>query len=98
MRVTRRDLVAAGGLGAVALAGSNAVTPPAPADAPASGAAPMSPNLNAPSAASSGVIEKANVQLVKDFCKAWGDDPPDAEDMANKYLADDCVVRFGEQI
>ncbi len=49
-------------------------------------------------AAESGVTEKANVQLVKDFCKAWGDDPPDAEKMTNQFLADDCVVRFGETI
>ena len=98
MLVTRRNLVAAGGLGAFALAVSNAVNAAAPADAPARGAVPVSPNLNAPSAASSSVIEKANVQLVKDFCKAWGDDPPDAENMANKFLSDDCVVRFGESI
>jgi limonene-1,2-epoxide hydrolase len=67
-------------------------------DAPASGAAPVAPNLNAPSAASMASIEKANTQLVRDFCKAWGDDPPDAEDMANKFLADDCLVRFGDTI
>jgi limonene-1,2-epoxide hydrolase len=97
MRVTRRDLVAVGGLGAFALAVSQ-IAQAAQADAPATGAAPVSPNLNTPSAASSSVIEKANVQLVKDFCKAWGDDPPDAEDMANKYLADDVVVRFGDTI
>src|SRR6185312_208494 len=97
MRVTRRDLVAAGGLGAFALAVSQ-IAQAAPGDAPASGAAPVSPNLNAPSAASTATIEKANIQLVKDFCKAWGDDPPDADDMANKFLADDCVVRFGDTI
>ena len=56
------------------------------------------PVSNAPSAASPGSIEKVNVQLVKDFCKAWGDDPPDADDMVNKYLADDCLVRFGDTI
>jgi len=98
MRVTRRDLVAAGGLGAFALAVSQVAQAASPMDAPAGGAAPMAPNLNTPSAASSAVIEKANVQLVKDFCKAWGDDPPDAENMANKYLSDDCIVRFGETI
>ncbi len=43
-------------------------------------------------------IEKANVQLVKDFCKSWADDPPDSENMATKYLADDCVIRFGDTI
>jgi limonene-1,2-epoxide hydrolase len=95
MRVTRRDLVAAGGLSAFALAVSRIAQA---ADAPASGAAPVAPNLNSPSAASTAVIEKANVQLVKDFCKAWGDDPPDADDMANKYLADDVLVRFGDTI
>lgn len=98
MRVTRRDLVAVGGLGAFALAVSQMAQAASPTDMPASGAAPVPPNLNGPSAASSAVIEKANVQLVKDFCKAWGDDPPDAEDMANKYLADDCIVRFGDTI
>jgi limonene-1,2-epoxide hydrolase len=97
MRVTRRDLVAAGGLGAFALAVSQMAQAAPPTDAPA-GATPMPPNLNSPSAASTAVIEKANVQLVKDFCKAWGDDPPDPEDMANKYLSDDCVVRFGDTV
>jgi len=98
MLVTRRNLVAAGGLGAFAIAVAGTAGAAAPADAPASGAAPVAPNLNAPSAASAGTIQKANIQLVKDFCKAWGDDPPDAEDMTNKYLADDCVVRFGDTI
>jgi limonene-1,2-epoxide hydrolase len=96
MRVTRRDLVAAGGLGAFALAVSQMAQAAPSTDAPA--ATPMPPNLNSPSAASTAVIEKANVQLVKDFCKAWGDDPPDPEDMANKYLSDDCVVRFGDTV
>jgi limonene-1,2-epoxide hydrolase len=95
MLVTRRDLVAAGGLGAFALAVSQMAQA---ADAPASGAAPAVPNLNGPSAASAETIEKANVLLVRDFCKAWGDDPPDPDDMANKFLADDCVVRFGDTI
>jgi len=49
-------------------------------------------------AAESSGAEKANLQLVKDFCKAWGDDPPDAEKMTNQYLAEDCVIRFGETI
>jgi limonene-1,2-epoxide hydrolase len=98
MRVTRRDLVAAGGLGAFALAMSQMAQAATPMDAPAGAAAPASPNLNSPSAASTATIEKTNIQLVKDFCKAWGDDPPDAEEMANKYLADDCVVRFGDTI
>jgi limonene-1,2-epoxide hydrolase len=43
-------------------------------------------------------VEKANVQLVKDFCKAWADDPPDSENLANRFLAEDCVVRFGDTI
>jgi limonene-1,2-epoxide hydrolase len=51
-----------------------------------------------PSVASASSIEKANIQLVKDFCKAWGDDPPDAETMVNQYLSDDCLVRFGDTI
>ena len=95
MLVTRRNLVAAGGMGAFALAVAGA------AGAADSGTAlPSSgmPASNAPSASSPGSIEKANVQLVKDFCKAWGDDPPDADDMVNKYLSDDCVVRFGDTI
>src|SRR5271155_3672137 len=95
MLVTRRNLVAAGGLGAFAIAVAGAADAADPGNALPSSGLPAS---NAPSAASPGSIEKANVQLVKDFCKAWGDDPPDAEDMANKYLADDCVVRFGDTI
>ncbi len=42
--------------------------------------------------------DKANLQLVKDFCKAWNEDPPDPEKMASQFLAEDCVVRFGETI
>lgn len=45
-----------------------------------------------------GAVEKANVQLVKDFCKAWADDPPDSENLATHFLADDCVIRFGDTI
>jgi limonene-1,2-epoxide hydrolase len=45
-----------------------------------------------------GGVDKANIQLVKDFCKAWADDPPDSENMANHFLAEDCIVRFGETI
>jgi limonene-1,2-epoxide hydrolase len=49
-------------------------------------------------AAESSAIEKANTQLVKDFCKAWGDDPPSAEKIVSEYLSPDCTVRFGEKI
>ena len=95
MLVTRRNLVAAGGLGAfaIALAGTAGAADPSTA-LPSSGSQPS----NAPSASSPGSIEKANIQLVKDFCKAWGDDPPDVDNMANKYLTDDCLVRFGDTI
>jgi limonene-1,2-epoxide hydrolase len=92
MRVTRRNLVVAGGLGAFAIAAARAAGAADPD--PASTA----PNLSAPSASSAGSIEKANTQLVKDFCKSWGDDPPDADAMVTHYLADDCFVRFGETI
>ena len=101
MLVTRRNLVVSGGLGAFMMAAAKVAgaadptTPATPTQVPAG--APT-PNLNVPSAASPGTIEKANTQLVKDFCKAWGDDPPDAEELVNHYLADDCLVRFGETI
>jgi limonene-1,2-epoxide hydrolase len=104
MLVTRRNLVAAGGLGAFALAVSNVAAAADAGKAPMSGGATMGDalppptNLSAPSASSPVSVEKANVQLVKDFCKAWGDDPPDADDMAAKFLTDDCVVRFGDTI
>ncbi len=99
MLVTRRNLFVAGGLGAIAVAASGAA---GAADAGGS-ALPSNPNAgsnpaNAPSAASASTIEKANIQLVKDFCKAWGDDPPDADNMVGQYLTDDCLVRFGETI
>ena len=99
MLVTRRNLVVAGGLGALAVAASGAA---GAADAPST-ALPSNPNAGAnpvaaPSAASASSIEKANIQLVKDFCKAWGDDPPDAETMVGQYMTDDCLVRFGETI
>jgi limonene-1,2-epoxide hydrolase len=95
MLVTRRNLVAAGGLGAFAIAVAGTAGAAEPGNALPSSGMPVS---NAPTAASPGSIEKVNVQLVKDFCKAWGDDPPDADDMVNKYLADDCLVRFGDTI
>ncbi|MDB5396546.1 MAG: hypothetical protein JWM91_4052 [Rhodospirillales bacterium] len=96
MLVTRRNLVVAGGLGAFAMAAAGAA---GAADAPpAEGTPGAPPNLNMPSAASAGTIEKTNIQLVKEFCKAWGDDPPDAEQLVNHYLADDCLVRFGETV
>lgn len=43
-------------------------------------------------------LQKSNVQLVKDFCAAWGDASADAEKIVNQYLADDCLVRFGDSV
>jgi len=96
MHITRRNLVAAGGLSmfAAAMAG---IAEAADTGSGAS-AAPSADPKSIPSVASASSIEKANIQLVKDFCKAWGDDPPDAEAMVNQYLSDDCLVRFGETI
>jgi limonene-1,2-epoxide hydrolase len=54
--------------------------------------------VNGSQAAGSNNVEKANIQLVKDFCKAWADDPPDADKMASDFLADDVTVRFGDTI
>ena len=102
MRMTRRNLVAAGGLGmlAAAMAGAAAAAEGGAGTGAggAAGSTAPSDRTNAPSVASASSIEKANIQLVKDFCKAWGDDPPDAETMVNQYLTDDCLVRFGETI
>lgn len=100
MLVTRRNLVVAGGLGAFAMAAAGAASAADPSGAPLAEATPGgSPaNPNAPSAASAGSIEKANIELVKNFCKAWGDDPPDADEIVGKYLTEDCLVRFGETI
>jgi limonene-1,2-epoxide hydrolase len=95
MLVTRRNLVVAGGLGAFAMAAARTA---GAADPAVEGAVGTPPSLSTPSAASAGSIEKTNIQLVKDFCKAWGDDPPDADEMVNHYLMDDCLVRFGETI
>jgi len=39
-----------------------------------------------------------NVQMVQYFCKSWADDPPDPENMAAKYPAGDCIIRFGDTI
>ncbi len=100
MLVTRRNLVAAGGMGAMMLAAARAASAADPAMTPLpEPAAPGGvPDTNKPSVASASSIEKNNTQLVKDFCKAWGDDPPDPEEMVNHYLSDDCLVRFGETI
>ena len=49
-------------------------------------------------AAESSAVERANTQLVKDFCQAWGEDPPDADKIANEFLAENCTVRFGDTI
>jgi limonene-1,2-epoxide hydrolase len=43
-------------------------------------------------------VEKANIQLVKDFCDSWGDDPPDVQKMAGQFLTDDCLIRFGDTV
>ncbi len=51
-----------------------------------------------PAAADSSTLEKTNVQLVKDFCQAWGDDSPDAEKIVNQFMTDDCLVRFGDSV
>ncbi len=78
--VSRRALVLAGGLGALAaagLAGSAAAE-----DAPAAKAAPD--------------VEKTNVKLVDDFIKSWSAKDFDADKIAAQYLADDCVVRMEE--
>jgi limonene-1,2-epoxide hydrolase len=98
MLVTRRNLVAAGGMGAFAMAVAGAAG--AADQAMPSGAPPSSGMAasTAPSAASPGTIQKTNIQLVKDFCKTWGEDPPDADNMVGKYMTDDCLVRFGDTI
>jgi limonene-1,2-epoxide hydrolase len=51
-----------------------------------------------PASADTSTLEKGNVLLVKDFCAAWSDDSPDAEKIVNQFMADDCVVRFGESV
>ncbi len=51
-----------------------------------------------PAAADSSTVEKLNVQLVKDFCQAWGDESPDAEKIVNQFMTDDCLVRFGDAV
>ena len=50
------------------------------------------------SSAATSPAETANARLVADFCKAWGDDPPDADKIASQYLAEDCTIRFGDTI
>lgn len=54
--------------------------------------------ITLPAPADTSTLEKTNSQLVKDFCAAWGDDSPDAEKIVNQFMADDCVVRFGESV
>ncbi len=51
-----------------------------------------------PARADGTTLEKSNVQLVKDFCQAWGDESPDADKMVGQFMADDCVVRFGDSV
>jgi limonene-1,2-epoxide hydrolase len=50
------------------------------------------------SAMESSAVEKANTDVVRDFCKAWGDDPPDLDKLASDFLSEDCTIRFGETI
>ena len=42
--------------------------------------------------------EAANIQLVKSFCKSWGDGELDAEKLVNGFMSDDCIVRFGDTV
>jgi limonene-1,2-epoxide hydrolase len=60
----------------------------------AAGAEDASPPASMPPASTP--AETANARLVADFCKAWGDDPPDADKIASEYLAEDCTIRFGD--
>jgi limonene-1,2-epoxide hydrolase len=82
--VGRRSFLAAGCVSAVSMAaGAEGASPPASIP-PASMPAASTP------------AETANARLVADFCKAWGDDPPDADKIASQYLAEDCTIRFGD--
>jgi len=96
MLVTRRGLFAAGGMGAIAIAAgtASAATSGSATAASATGSA----TAGSASAASASAVEKSNLQLVKDFCQAWSEDPPDADKLASQFLSDDCVVRFGETV
>jgi limonene-1,2-epoxide hydrolase len=90
--VTRRALVSAGGLAAVALTTSCSLLPKEllPKETPLSVVPTPMPTTGT-------TREKANIQLVKDFCAAWAEDPPDIQKLTG-FLSDDCVVRFGETI
>jgi limonene-1,2-epoxide hydrolase len=91
MLVTRRRLVAAGGMGAFALAALTAG--PVMAEDAFRTTSGTIPPVSPPNAK-----EKANIQLVKDFCQAWGEDSPDVDKLTGQFLSDDCVVRFGDTI
>ena len=51
-----------------------------------------------PALADSSSVEKANTQVVKDFCQSWAENPPDPEKMVDQFMTDDCLVRFGDKV
>jgi limonene-1,2-epoxide hydrolase len=51
-----------------------------------------------PTLADTSSVEKTNIQVVKDFCQSWSDDPPDPDKMVDQFMTDDCLVRFGDKV
>lgn len=51
-----------------------------------------------PAVADSSSVEKTNIQVVKDFCQSWADNPPDPDKMVDQFMTDDCLVRFGDKV
>jgi limonene-1,2-epoxide hydrolase len=62
------------------------------------GAITMAAAGGLPAAADSSTVEKTNIQVVKDFCQAWAEDPPDPDKMVDQFLTEDCLVRFGDKV
>jgi limonene-1,2-epoxide hydrolase len=55
-------------------------------------------NRQAAAAVEQTATEAANIQLVRTFCKSWGDGDYDSEKLVNTFMAEDCVVRFGDTV
>ncbi len=55
-------------------------------------------NRQAAAAVEQTAAEAANIQLVKTFCKSWGDGDYDSEKLVNTFMSDDCIVRFGDTV
>jgi limonene-1,2-epoxide hydrolase len=85
-RITRRNLIVAGGLGAIA----SALHSPAAEAKAAPASADAGPKMTD--------TEKANVKLVRDFLAGWDDANLDIDKLVGEYMAPNVAVRWTDDM